>query len=169
MRKKIRGIRKYCTSPAQEDDGLPLEDDELVGVLSLKLVDEFDEVAVTMLAKVLGYNLRQLILRLDVVDANLVILHQLLLHKEISQRDVLCARTVDAVAGDMQCRRAAYVQRHAAEALAKAQLQHHVGARHRFLRCQSYRHEFCLHSGLYGGLLQSNLEADLGVGQHHDV
>ena len=121
MRKKIRGIRKYCTSPAQEDDGLPLEDDELVGVLSLKLVDEFDEVAVTMLAKVLGYNVRQLILRLDIVDANLVILHQLL-HKEISQRDVLCARTVDAVAGDMQCRRAADVQRHAAEALAKAQL-----------------------------------------------
>ena len=121
MRKKIRGIRKYCTSPAQEDDGLPLEDDELVGVLSLKLVDKFDEVAVMMLAKVLGYNVRQLILRLDIVDANLVILHQLL-HKEISQRDVLCARTVDAVAGDMQCRRAADVQRHAAEALAKAQL-----------------------------------------------
>ena len=38
----------------QEEDDLPLEDDELVGVLSLKLVDGLEEVAVVVLAKVLG-------------------------------------------------------------------------------------------------------------------
>ena len=39
---------------AQEDDGFPLVLDELVGVLSLKLVDKLDEVAVTVLSKVFG-------------------------------------------------------------------------------------------------------------------
>ena len=34
----------------EKDDGLPLVFDELVGVLSLKLVDELDEHAVTVLA-----------------------------------------------------------------------------------------------------------------------
>ena len=57
---------------------LSLEDYELVGVLSLKLADEFNEVAVTVLAKVLGAQIHQLILGLDVVDADLALLHQLL-------------------------------------------------------------------------------------------
>ena len=39
---------------AQKDDGLPLEDDDRVGVLSLNLVDHLDEVAVTVLAKMFG-------------------------------------------------------------------------------------------------------------------
>ena len=68
---------------AQKDDGLPLVVDELVGVLSLKLVGELDEVAVTVLAKVLGAQACQLILALDVVDADLVLLHQLLNHLSV--------------------------------------------------------------------------------------
>ena len=39
---------------AQKDDGISLVVDERVGILSLKLVDELDEVAGTVLAKVLG-------------------------------------------------------------------------------------------------------------------
>ena len=38
----------------QEYYGLPLVVDETVGVLSLKLVDELDEVAVTVFAQMLG-------------------------------------------------------------------------------------------------------------------
>ena len=38
------------------------------------------------------------------MDADLALLHQFL-HKKIPQRDVLCARTVGAVAGDVQRRR----------------------------------------------------------------
>ena len=71
-----------------KDDGLPLVVDELVGVSSLKIVDELDEVAVTMLAMVLGAQVRQLILALDVVDADLA-LHQFLHEKIIPQRDML--------------------------------------------------------------------------------
>ena len=37
----------------QEDDGAHLVNDELVDVLSLKLVDELDEAAVTVFARVL--------------------------------------------------------------------------------------------------------------------
>ena len=37
-----------------KDDGLPLVVDELVGVSSLKVVGELDEIAVTVLAMVLG-------------------------------------------------------------------------------------------------------------------
>ena len=100
----------------QGDDGIPLEDDELVGVLSLKFVDELDEVALTVLAKVLGTQVCQLVLTLDVVDADLALFQ--LLHEKIPQRDVLCARTVGAVTGDVQCRRVVVdIQRHAAEAL----------------------------------------------------
>ena len=85
----------------QEHDGLPPEDDKLVGVLSLKLVDELDEVAVTVLAKVLGAKIRQLILGLDTVDDNLALLRQLL-NEKVPQRDMIFARTVGSVAGDVQ-------------------------------------------------------------------
>ena len=52
-----------------KDDGLSLVVDEL-GVLSLNIVHELDEVAVTVLAMVLGaQEVRQLTLALDVVDA----------------------------------------------------------------------------------------------------
>ena len=76
---------------------LPQEDDELVGVSSLKLVDELDEDAVAVLAKMLGVQVRQLILGLYVVDTDFALLHHLL-HEKVPQRDVLCARTVGAVA-----------------------------------------------------------------------
>ena len=56
-------------------DGPPLVVDELAGVSSFKVVDELDEVAVTVLAMLLGGQVRQLTLALDVVDADLV-LHQ---------------------------------------------------------------------------------------------
>ena len=74
-------------------------DDELLGVLSLYLVDKFDKVAVTVLAEVLGAQVRQLILGLDVGGSDLALLHQLL-HENVPQRDVLCAKTVGAVADD---------------------------------------------------------------------
>ena len=64
--------------------GLPLVFDELVGILSLKLVDEFDEVAVTVLAKVLGAQVCQLILNLYVVEAELALFHQFLHEKKLS-------------------------------------------------------------------------------------
>ena len=80
----------------QKDDGLPLDNDELSGVLSLKLFDELHEIAMTVLAKVLGAKARQLILGLDVVGANLALLYQLL-HEKVPQRDVLCARTIGQV------------------------------------------------------------------------
>ena len=38
---------------AQKDDGLPLVLDDVVGTLSLKLVDELDEVAMTVLVMIL--------------------------------------------------------------------------------------------------------------------
>ena len=94
-----------------------------VGVLSLKLVDELDDVAVTVLAKVLGGKVCLLILALDVVDADLALLLQFLYQKLIPQRDMLCARTVGTVAGDVQRRRVIDIQRHAAEVFIKAQLQ----------------------------------------------
>ena len=134
----------------QEDDGLPLVVDELVGVSSLKLVDELDEVAVTVLAMVLGSQVCQLVLALGVVDADLA-LHQFLHKKIIPQRDMLYARTVGTVAGDVQRRRVLDIRRHAAEALSEAQLQHHVGAEYRLLlHCQSHCHELFLHRGLCG-------------------
>ena len=106
---------------AQKDGSLPLVVDEHVGVSSLKLVDELDELAMTVLAMVLGAQVFQLILALDVADAGLALLHQFL-HEKISQPDVLCARTVGTVADDMQRRRIIDIQRHAAEALLEAQL-----------------------------------------------
>ena len=61
-------------------DGLPLVVDERVGVSSLKVVDELDEVAVTVLAMVLGTEeVHQLTLTLDVVD---LAIHQFL-HEKI--------------------------------------------------------------------------------------
>ena len=61
-----------------KDDGLPLEDDELIVVLSLKLVDELGEVTVTVVAKGLGTQVRHLILGFGVVDSDLAFLHQVL-------------------------------------------------------------------------------------------
>ena len=58
----------------EEDDGLSLEDDELVIVLLLELVDKFDEIAVTVLAKIFGAQVCQLIFGLDVVDTDLALL-----------------------------------------------------------------------------------------------
>ena len=62
-----------------KDGGLPLVVDELAGVSSLKLVNALDEATVTVLAMVLGAQVCQLILALDVVDADLALLHQFLL------------------------------------------------------------------------------------------
>ena len=134
-----------------KDYGLPLVVDELVGVSSLKVVDELDEVAVTVFAVVLGaQEVRQLTLALDVVDAGLV-LHQLLHEKIIPQRDMLCARNAGTVVGDVQRRRVIDMQRHAAEGLTEAQPRHRVGAEYRaILHCQSRRHELCIHRGLCG-------------------
>ena len=56
---------------AQKDDSLPLVVDELISVSNLKLVDKLDAVAGTVLAMVLGAQVCQLILALDVVDADL--------------------------------------------------------------------------------------------------
>ena len=105
--KKIRSTLKRTSNTqvflAQEYDRLPLVVDELVGVSSLKAVDELDEVAVKVLAMVLGAQVRQLTLALDVVNADLA-LHQFLDEKIIPQRDRLCARNVGTVAGDAQRR-----------------------------------------------------------------
>ena len=68
----------------QKGYGLHLVVDERVGVLGLKLVDELDDVAVAVLAKVLGAHVCQLILALDEVDADLALLHQFLLEKYLS-------------------------------------------------------------------------------------
>ena len=115
---------------SKEVGGLALEDDELVDILSLNLVDELNEVAVTtVLTKMLGTRVRQLILDLDLVDANLALLHPFF-YEKISQRDVLCARTVGPFAGDVQRRRGVDVQWNAVEALVEYQLQHHVEAEH---------------------------------------
>ena len=108
-----------------EDDDLPLENDELVGVLSLKHVDELDEVAVTVLAQVFCAQVPQLTFALDVVDGDLALYHQFL-NQKILQRDMLCARNAGTVTGDVQRRRVIDVQWHAIEALIEAQLQHHI-------------------------------------------
>ena len=72
----------------------------------------------TVLAKVLGAQVCKLIFCLDVVDADLTLLHQLL-HEKVPQRDMICARTVCAVAGDVQHRHVVDVQRHAAKLSSK--------------------------------------------------
>ena len=74
---------------AQKDNGLSLVVDERVGVLSLKLVDELDDVAVAMLAKVFGAQVFQLMLALDVVDADFGLLHQFLHEKNTLARYAL--------------------------------------------------------------------------------
>ena len=123
---------------AQKDDDLPLVVDELVGILSLKRVDELDKVAVTVLAKVLGAQVYQMILALYVGNADLALLHQFL-HEKKTQRDMLCARTVGTRAGDVQLRRVIDIQRQAAEALIEAQLQYyHVEEKHRLLHCSLF-------------------------------
>ena len=83
-------------------------------------VDELDDVAMTVLTKVLSAQVCQLFLALDVVDADLALLQQFL-HEKIRQRDVLCARTVGTVAGDVQHRRVVDTQQYAAEAFIEAQ------------------------------------------------
>ena len=153
---------------AQEDDGLPLEDEELVGVLTLKIVGKIDEVAVTVLAKVLGAQIWQLILALDVVDAGFALRHQLL-HEKISQCDMLCATSVGTVANDVQHRCVVNIQRHAAEALTEAQLQYHIGAERRLLHFQSCLHELRLYCELCALPLQFHHEDGRSVGQRHDV
>ena len=102
-----------------------------------------------VLAKVLNTQVRQLILGLGVVNADLAFLLQLLLEK-LPQHDVLFARAVGAVDGDVQRRRVVDVQRHAAEALVQAQLQCNAGAEHHLFHCQSCRRELCLLHGLCG-------------------
>ena len=91
---------------------------------------------VMVLAKVLDAQVRHLILALDVVDADLALLHRLL-YEKISQRDVLCARTIGTIVGDVQRRRVIDIKRYAAEAIIETQLQYHVGAKHCTLHCQS--------------------------------
>ena len=98
----------------------------------------------TVVATVLGAQVRQLIFDLDVVDTNSALLQQPF-HKNVPQRDVLCARTVGSIAGDVLLRRVVDVPWHAAEAHAEAQLQNHVGAEYHLLHCRSFRREFCLH------------------------
>ena len=94
----------------------------------LELVDKLGEVMVTVLAKILRAQGYQLILVLDVVDADLALLHQFLHEKNTSAR-CTCARTIGGpVVGDMQRRRDVDIQRHAAEALVEAQLQYFLGA-----------------------------------------
>ena len=137
--KKLRSTLKIVTNAqvllTHKDDGLPLVVDELVGVSGLKVVDELDEVAVTVLAMVLGAQVRQLTLALDVVDADLA-LDQFLHEKITPQRDMLCARNVGMVAGDVQRRRVIDMQRHAAKALTEAQPRRRAGAEYRLtLHC----------------------------------
>ena len=72
-----------------------------------------------VLAKVLGTQGRQLILALDDVVAAELAFHQFLHETIISQRDMLCARNVGTVAGDVQRRRVIDIQRHAAKLLSK--------------------------------------------------
>ena len=71
-----------------------------------------------VLAKVLSAQFCQLIFALDVVDADLVLIHQFM-HEKI-HHDVLRARDVDAVAGDVELQHVVDTQRHAAEALIEA-------------------------------------------------
>ena len=76
--KQLRGTLKIVTNTqvllTHKDDGLPLVVDELVSVSSLKVIDELDEIAVTVVAMVLGtQEVRQLTLALDVVDADLAL------------------------------------------------------------------------------------------------
>ena len=122
-------MRKTHVLLAQEDGGLPLESCEFIGVLSLKLVGKLDEVTMVALPKVIGAQVRQRILDLDVVDADIALLH----HEKVSKCDVLCARTVGVVTGDVERRLVGDVHRHATKALIEAQLQHHVGAENHFL------------------------------------
>ena len=79
MLKSMTNTQVFLT---HKGDDLPLVVDELAGVLSLKVVAALDEVALTVLAMVLGAQVCQLILALDVVDADLALLYQLL-HEKI--------------------------------------------------------------------------------------
>ena len=78
--KKVRSTLIILTNTqvflTHKGGGLHLVVDKLGGVLSLKVVDELDEVVVTVFAMVLGAHVCQVILALDVVDADLALLHQ---------------------------------------------------------------------------------------------
>ena len=101
-------IRNKQVLLPQEDDGLPLENDGLVGV------------ALTVCAKVLGAQVREVILSLDACQSSPP---PRALARKSTSCDGLCARTVGAVAGDVQYRRCIDVQQRAAEALVEALLQ----------------------------------------------
>ena len=93
--KQLRSTLKIVSNTqvfvTHKGDGLSLVVDELASVSSLKLVDALNKVAVTVLAMVLGAQVYQLTLALDVVDADLA-LHQFLYEKIIPQRDMLARR-----------------------------------------------------------------------------
>ena len=91
--KYAKKYEEYASTLSAGNDGLPLKDDELVGVLSHQLDDELHEATGMVLAKVLDTQVYQLILDLDVVDTDLDLLHQLFREK-IPQRNVLSAKTV---------------------------------------------------------------------------
>ena len=55
-----------------------------------------------MLLGVLGSEIGDLVLCFKKVDGDLTLLH-LFLHKEVPQRDVLRARAVSPVSGDVKC------------------------------------------------------------------
>ena len=72
-----------------------------------------------VLVGVLGSETSGLVLCFHKVDGDLTLVHQLL-HKEVPQHDVLCARAVCTVAGDVECRCVIDVKRHAAESFLDA-------------------------------------------------
>ena len=82
--KCAKSYEQYASIPRAERQWPSLEDDELDGVLSLKLVNDLDDVAVAVLAKVLGARVCQGILVLDAVDADIALLHQFLHEKTLS-------------------------------------------------------------------------------------
>ena len=102
----------------------------------------------TVLDGVLGSEIGDLILCFHKVDGDLTFLHYFP-YKELPQCDVLRARAVCALAGDVKCRCVVDVQRHAAEPFLEAQLQKNVAAEDCLLHGESRRHQFCLHCRLW--------------------
>ena len=115
-----------------------------------------------VLAKMLGTDVSKLILRLYVVDTDSSFL-DLFLHEEEAQSNVFHSRAISLVAGDVKSRGVVDVHRYSAEAGAKSQLLHHIGAKHCLLHCQSGGHELCLHGRLCRQPLQPHLEADRAI------
>ena len=71
-------------------------------LLRLEFPDFLAEGTVTMLVGVLGYEIGDLVLCFHKVDGDLTLLHYFL-YKEVPWRNVLRARAVCAVAGDVTC------------------------------------------------------------------